>query len=253
MPLNLYKYYTGPHLVGDNYQSEIPSVAYQRLRSQVNTGKIDRSYNSEHMQAIRRYKKTIMKDPDIAAEFAFMFQDHHQPLYPNEEKFVADNATNLKNLIDYMHKFGVNDAMRNRIERDGTISDRMVYAQRIQRVPLGPEFTEQILTAPVINIALYTADFEGEKNKGLALPAGFIARARERILTDEQSVGIYMGLAQRHWPAGEEMLLRSYANSKEPAHILTWVVQRLAETDADAANDLANRMQAIDNERAQNS
>ena len=172
MPLNLYNYYTGPHLVGDNYQSEIPAVAYQRLRSQVNTGKIDRSYNSEHMLAIRRYKKTIMKDPDTAAEFAFMFQD--QPLYPNEEKFAA-TANNLKTLIDYMQKFGVNEPMRSRIEQDSSISERMLYAQRIQRVPLGPEFTEQILAAPTTDIALYTADFEGQKNRSLALPASFVA------------------------------------------------------------------------------
>jgi hypothetical protein len=198
------------------------------------------------MLAIRRYKQTILKDPDTAAEFAFMFLD--QPLYPNEEKFAA-TANNLKTLIDYMQKFGVNEPMRSRIEQDGSISDRMLYAQRIQRVPLGPEFTEQILAAPTTDIALYTADFEGQKNRSLALPASFVASARERILRDEQSIGIYMGLAQRHWPAGEEVLLRSYAKRTEPAHILTWVVQRLAETDVAAADNLKDKMNKIDHQR----
>jgi hypothetical protein len=245
MPLNLYNYYTGPHLVGDDYQSEIPVIAYQRMRSQVKSS--SRKLSDEEQQTLRRYKPTIMKDPDLAAEFAFMYLG--APLYGNEEKFVAANARDLTNLIRYMEKFGVNDDMRKRIEQDGTISDRMKYAERIFDLPLDSEYNERILKAPSMDVALYAAQFEGKKYS--QTPASFWERARERILTDVTATAVFLAMIKKRWAAGEELLMQEYAANPNSGALIRWAVGEIAKgmKNPSDADDLTLRMRQIDNKR----
>jgi len=247
MPLNLYNYYTGPHLVGDDYQSEIPAIAYQRLRSLVPSASSSRKLTGDHEQALRHYRKTITQDPDLAAEFAFMYQG--APLYGNEEKFAAANARDLTNLIRYMEKFGVNVDMRNRIDQDGTISDRMKYAERIVDLPLDSQYNERILTAPAMDIALYAAQFEGKKYN--QTPASFWERARERMLSDVTATAVFLAMIKKRWAEGEELLMQEYAADPNSGALIRWAVGEIAKgmKNPSDADDLTLRMRQIDNKR----
>lgn len=245
MPLNLYNYYTGPHLVGDSYQHEIPAIAYQRLRSQVKSG--SQNHNDEEQQTLRRYKPIIMKDPDLAAEFATMYL--RDSLYGGEEKFIADNARDLSNLITYMRKFGVNDPMRDRIMR-GDIVNRMKYAGQVIKSPLDPKFNKEILTAPSVDLALYAAEFEEEKYHNVS-PASFWKQVRQRILEDDTATAVYLGITKRRWAEGEELLMQTYARDPAIGPLFKWAIKGMAENAKNPSDldDLVMRMRQIDNKR----
>lgn len=219
MPLNLYNYYSGPNLVGVEYQGDIPAVAFDQLKSRVATVKKGRNREDDERLAIGRYRHTIVKDPDLAIEFANMYLN--EPLWPKDEKFAANNASKLSGLIDYMQKYGNNEFMQARIERDGSIQDLMHYSQRILRRPLDSRFNEKILTASPLDIALYAGSFaKFKKPDSDPLPESLWTKAQERILENLVAISMYMIIARRRWPKGERLLLQDYARNPDKKHSL---------------------------------
>lgn len=218
MSLNLYDYYTGPHLVGDNYQADIPAIAYHQLKKAV-PSYLKKNRTEEQDLMIKRYRRTITKDPDLAAEFATSYLV--DGLWGIEEEFAAKHAKNIQNLVNYMEKFGRNQAMAVRLERDGTIKHRISAAVRLYGTPLGSQYDKEILTLDPIELVAYIKKF------AKLLPVALVEKIRKHILTDVVATALYIGLTQQRWSEGERVLLNDYKKNPSREHLIFYAFRQL--------------------------